>query len=127
MRVSWTLAGDKALHRRTGNRQGQAPANHGVDTDDAAVGVNEWAPGVSGSQSYVSLEPVSGTRPFERSRLTGGDDDAGGRGAAEPRRMSDGDGNLPWAHCAGITEPRRRQPVNGDLDDREIPIGVAGG
>src|SRR3712207_1695385 len=41
--------------------------------------------------------------------------------------MSDRDGDLARADGAGITEPRGRQTISGNLDDRKIAVGMAAG
>ena len=127
MGVSGPLAGDEALDRRAGNRQGQPAADHRVNADNSAVSIDEWATGVSGPEGNVGLEPISGLRTFERSCLTGRDDDTGGCGAAKPGRVADSDGYLSRSHGTGIPKPGSRQIIGGDLDHRKIAIGVARG
>ena len=126
-RVAGALAGDEPLHGRAGNRQCQAAADHRVDADDPAAGIDQRASRVAGTQGHVGLEPVSGARTFEGGGLAGGDDDAGRGRAARSRRVTDRDGDLTRSHGAGIAEASGGQIIGGDLDDSEIAVGVAGG
>ena len=84
-------------------------------------------PRVAWAQRDVGLEPVPGARSFERGGLSGGDDDAGGRRTAQSRRVTDRNGDLTGSYGAGIAEAGGGQTIGGDLDDRQITVGVAGG
>jgi hypothetical protein len=125
--ITRPLAGDETLHRRARDRQCQPAADHGVDADDPAPGIDEWPPRVSGAQGDVGLEPVSRAWTFKGGRLAGGDDDAGRGRAAGSRRVPDRNGNLTGPHGAGIAEAGGRQVISGDLDDRQVAVGMAGG
>src|SRR5215210_3808653 len=88
-RIARALAGNEPLHGRARDRQCQASADHSVDADDPAAGIDEWSARVTGTQGDVGLEPISSARTFEGGGLASGDDDAGRSRAARSRRMPD--------------------------------------
>src|SRR5215207_79649 len=125
--IARALAGDEALHDRARDRQCQPAADHRVDANDPAPGIDKRPPRVAGAQGDVGLEPVSRAWTFEGGRLAGGHDDAGRGRAAGSRRVPDCNRNLTRPHRAGIAEAGSRQVISGDLDDRQVAVGVAGG
>jgi hypothetical protein len=59
--------------------------------------------------------------------LASGDDDAGRGRTSRSWRVSDRNGDLTRSHGAGIGEAGGRQAIGGDLDDRQVAVGMTGG
>jgi hypothetical protein len=125
--IARALAGDEALHGGAWNRQCQAAADHRVDADDPAAGIDKGTARVTGAQGDVGLEPVPGARTFEGSGLASGDDDAGRGRTSRSWRVSDRNRDLTRSHGAGIGEAGGGQAIGSDLEDRQVAVGVTGG
>ena len=126
--VPYQLAEHKT-RRIGGNRKTDTLRAHdhrGVDPDDLAMGGHERASRIAGIECGVGLDHVVDQPPRARAqRPAEGGNYARRDRRFEPKRIADGDHELPALEQLGIAEGCRRKRHRGiDADEGEVRIGI---